>query len=518
MKIQNSIETEPSFKEQSSPVFSNTIEHARHIHFFSFLAGLVVGFTALTDKSSAEIQWHKDKQTGAIECVQKNESTGKQVKVRFAAKKEIGEYSSLERVQDPFVGALKAVDVKMPFVNEHIDDPAAWKKFVWDEAEKLGFSYEKRGELSPQSAIELSIKIVKKNLRFARELDFANMGEYDAALTAEIDATPINQVLMKKGIGVCRHFSVLLDKVYEVLSEEILPNTFMRRLITNDAYHAVNLIGEARKEDEDTTTVILSPIDTSVGRKIVQVGSLFLDNFNIKTYETSTPEKEALYPFYSQYLAPILSKKEHLDSKKYFLEKTNFASTDDMAKYIELAFLYLGALEDVSSKSGNTHNVFTDFQTYLKNHVAEYEKEAARDEFDLLHSVIFNIYKIHANAQKDPGERAKIQHEGEALRLKSFMVRYDALIKAGEFHKALKTGEDYADMLARTGDEVTAEEFYHTLMDVYQQNREKVGSYARSMPRDSSEYALFVTVEPFTDDETLKKYLQYKKERIWSQK
>lgn len=518
MKVQNNLDT-TFFSMQGDTVRRDAIERDRNRCVLSFLTGVIVGFSAFTEKTSAAVQWHKDKQSGAIECVQTDEQTGKRTTLHFGSKGEIGKYPSLSRIDSPLVSALKKVDVKMPYVNEHIKDPVAWKKFVWDEAEKLGVSYEKRSLLTAQDAMELAIKIVKKNLRYEQELLNKN-----SPLTKRIDATPIDIVIMKEGIGVCRHFSVLVDKVYEIFSEDpecrMLSNTFMRRLITNDGYHAKNLIGDVREEGNTATTVTLSSIDTSAGNKLVNVGSLYLDDFDIKTYESASQEKDALYQFYTQYLEPIFGKKERLDSKKFFNEKTNLAGGDGLPHIIELTFLYLGAIEDMIAKGTSTdeQNIFNDLRSFLKDHATEMDKAVLQDEYDLLHSVFLNIYKAHANTQKNSGDREKILREGEEMRLGSFAKRHEALLNAGDVKKALKVGEDYADFFAQTGDTNGAEKFYHELFGVYQKHAAQIGAYERSMPRDNSEYALFIKIEPFKDEGSLQKYLQYKKERIWTQK
>ncbi|MDP2630463.1 MAG: hypothetical protein Q8P56_03585 [Candidatus Uhrbacteria bacterium] len=519
MKTQNNLDANILSISRGESVRNVNIEHERRLRSLSFFAGIAVGFNVLTEKSIAAVQWHKDPQSGAIECTQKDEQTGKQVKLHFGTKEDIGKYPSLQRIDSPFVRALKTVGVKMPYVNEHIQDPVAWRNYAWDETEKLGASYENRSQLTAQETVELAVKIVKKNLRYENDLLNEN-----ATLTKKIDSMPIDKVLMEAGIGVCRHFSVLVDKVYEIFSDDpecrMLANTFMRRLITKDGYHAINLIGDARDEGKDSTTITLSSIDTTVGKKVINVGSLYLDDFNIKKYESAAQQKDALYPFYTQYLDPIFDKKEKLDSKKFFYEETTLAGFDKLLHDVELTFLYLGAVEDLTAKgrTAETKNVFDDFKVFLKDHKVEIDREVLKDEYDLLYSVFFNIYKTYANAQNDPTERGKIQHEGEALRLNCFAVKYEALLKEGELKKALKLGEDYADFLAQTGDTAGAEKIYHQLLDTYQKHASELGAYERSMPRDNSEYALFIKIEPFKDEESLQKYLQYKKERIWKQK
>ncbi|GEM_PF-3280759 len=518
MKTQHTIDALFPSGEHNDTTRRDTIEQDRRYRWTSFIVGVLVGFHALTEKSLAAVEWHKDQQTGAVECVQKDEQTGKQTKLHFGSHKEIGTYPSLERIESPFVQALKKVDVKMPYVNEHIQDPVAWEKFVWSEAEGLGFSYDKRGTLTAQEAIELAIKVVKKNLRFEKEL----LNDR-APLTAEIDATPIDKVIMDKHIGVCRHFSVGEDKVYEIFSDDpecrMLSNTFMRRLITNDGYHAINLVGDIHEEGKDGVTITLTSIDTSVGRKIINVGSIYLDDFKIKTYESADQQKDALYPFYTQYLEPIFDKGEQLDSKKYVFEQTSLAGYDTLAHTIELAFSYLGAIEDTAKKGriADEQSIFAGFRNFVKNHKEDLERDPQKDEYELLYSVFYNVYKVHANAQKDPVERVKIEHEGQAMRLQSFQTRYDALMKAGEVHKALRVGEDSADILGRTGDTAGAEKFYRQLFTTYQDHKTDVGVYERSMPRDDSEFALFVKIEPFKDEASLQKYLNYKK-RLWNQK
>lgn len=94
---------------------------------------------------------------------------------------------------------------KINGVNYEIRNPAGFRQFVQTELGKLGITI---NTITPEQAIQAAADIVKNNLEITDEDPFGN-------ITA--DEIPIDQLLMDKGKGVCRHFSVATKAVFQAL-------------------------------------------------------------------------------------------------------------------------------------------------------------------------------------------------------------------------------------------------------------------------------------------------------------
>ena len=414
--------------------------------------------------------------------------------------------------------ALQKTSIHIFGVNTTIADGNKFKRYIFDEASKYGFSEKKLPELQPQDAIRFATLIVARRLRYSGLLLHKHLS-FDPKINERINNTTIDQLVMNGEEAVCRHLVEGVIASYNNFAHDararLLHRTLLKPVTSTDEdkseAHGVAAIIQDTSVDKKNQSMTFSFLETVINNPEMGFEPIFINAY----------KQQALgfEPIYDQYLKRVFDPKLQIDVLTEFIE-SEYDGKKSMQYAIEKSFVYSAALRDMQSigKTKEADELFQEFWEFSKKYDRQQQSHVILDEYDLLHSVFFNIYKGHADAQKNPADRERVLSEGEAMRLNGYKIKYDALLKTGDIKKALKVGEDYADFQAQTGDTAGAEKFYHGLLDTYQQHASEMGAYERSMPRDNSEYALFIKIEPFKDEASLQKYLHYKKERIWTQK
>lgn len=512
-----------------SEKLNNVEQFARKM--ISPIVASVMLFQSITLEAHARVRWETDKGSGRYEMTHENEENGQQTHVRWKTYSEIANNPSKKKIENSFFERQRKLEIEMPQVNEAISDFGAWKEYVWREAETLGVSQAKKDDLKPKRAIDTAIAIIQKNMKPAYDLvppemrayyNYpSNIKPYNPKKEEEINRTPIDRVLIERGEGVCTHYSVLLDKIYEVFSQDpkcpYLQNTITRRIPLYGGFnnkkswgHALTAVFDLKEGARNNSFFEdIAFLDTTLSVPEVQFSSEWLD------VETNLP---FISP-YHDYIAPAFSEKERIQSLEAGIE-VRPDTAKGMARHIGLAFEYLGAIRELYKKGSAAQALalFEKFREFFRKHKDQYANDAASAEYDLLYSIFSNIYRIRADYESNKDIKTEVESENKTMMEESYKKRFEALANKGDFKRAVRAGEEYADLIGRSGDETQAEQLYHQLFAFCQKHAQAIGSYNSAMKVDEDGDKRIVSVKPFENEESLKKYIEYKKNSIWKEK